>query len=258
MYVLLALTALGWCEGLSRYYEPAGQFELYTGRRSRQSVEDYSDGRFNQPRSGRRTIVIVPYGDWDYSRDQQGLTRFLEAFFQLPVRWETSRPLAGRANRSKYSADQIQRELRRRLPSDALAMLALTQVDLYAEDSGPGRLLFGQGHYFNRTAVASMNRLSNEQASLRRHRLYKLAAHELLHTFNLRHCRRYRCLLNSSGSVAQSDRRPLHLCPECLEKLQHAVGFDVEARYSDLVEATSEARPGDQQWFAARLAFLRQ
>lgn len=235
-----------------------GQFELYTGRRSRQSFEDYSDGRFNQPRPGRRTIVLVPYGDGDFSRDQRGLTRFLEAFFQLPVRWEKARPLGARASGFKYSADRIQRELRRSLPSDALAMLALTQVDLFAEDAGPRRLLFGQGHYFNRTAVASMNRLSSEQASLRHHRLYKLVAHELLHTLNLRHCRRYRCLLNSSASVTQSDRRPLHLCPECLAKLEHAVGFDVEARYSDLVEATSEARPEDREWFAARLAFLRR
>ncbi|MCA9793699.1 MAG: hypothetical protein KC910_17930 [Candidatus Eremiobacteraeota bacterium] len=254
VFLLLLATVSAWCEQPARTDEPAGQFELYTGRRSRQTVSDYKSGRFNRPGVTRRTIVITPYGEWSHPEDEPGLTAFLEAFFQLPVRWETPRALP--PGGGKTSADRIQRELRRTLSTDAVSQIALTQVDLYAEDVGPGRLLFGQGHYFNRTAVASMDRLDSPQASLRRHRLYKLTAHELLHTFNLRHCRRYRCILNSSSSVAESDRRPLHLCPECLEKLHHAIGFDPERRYRQLLEATRPALPADSAWFARRLSYL--
>jgi archaemetzincin len=156
----------------------------------------------------------------------------------------------------KHSADAIQRSLLRALPPDAVSIIALTNVDVYAEDAGPSRLLFGQGHYYNRTAVASLNRLGTHRDDLLYHRAFKLTAHELTHTFGLRHCTHYRCLLNSSGSVSQSDARPLELCPDCLRKLHSVMGFDPVERCRDLDEATQVALPSDQEWFRARLSYL--
>jgi archaemetzincin len=52
--------------------------------------------------------------------------------------------------------------------------------------------------------------------------------------FGLQHCVYFRCLVNGSNHLAEADRRPLHLCPVCLRKLQWSVGFDVENRYRDL------------------------
>jgi archaemetzincin len=40
--------------------------------------------------------------------------------------------------------------------------------------------------------------------------------------------------MNGSNHLAESDARPLHLCPVCLRKLQHSVGFDVVKRYQAL------------------------
>jgi len=146
--------------------------------------------------------------------------------------------------------------MRRSMPEDAFSILALTDVDLYAEDSGPKRLLFGQGHYFNRSAAASLYQLTTSETELLHHRAFKLVAHELLHTFAMRHCSKFRCLMNSSMSVSSSDARPLHLCPDCLEKLQYAVGFDPLQRYRDLERAASAALSEDELWFSKRRAWL--
>jgi archaemetzincin len=55
--------------------------------------------------------------------------------------------------------------------------------------------------------------------------------HETGHMVGLAHCIYFNCLMNGSNHLAESDRRPLHLCPVCLRKLQWSIGFDVVARY---------------------------
>src|SRR5208337_989956 len=62
----------------------------------------------------------------------------------------------------------------------------------------------------------------------------KVLAHETAHMFGLAHCIYFRCLMNGSNHLAESDARPMHLCPVCLRKLQTSVGFDVVHRYQNL------------------------
>jgi archaemetzincin len=63
--------------------------------------------------------------------------------------------------------------------------------------------------------------------------------------------------MNSSNYLAESDARPMHLCPVGLRKLQHSVGFDVVAwnqRLRDVYERlgfTDEAR-----WLRERSATI--
>ncbi len=52
--------------------------------------------------------------------------------------------------------------------------------------------------------------------------------------FGLAHCTYFNCLMNGSNHLVEADRRPLHLCPVCLRKLQWSIGFDVLKRYSAL------------------------
>ncbi len=253
--------AVGDTRGLDQSWKraltPGGQFIPYADWG--QSVQEYRDFGPNRPSPRRKTIVLVPTTPVPTHLGE--LKTFLEAFFQLPVRIDPTyrlppAPTWLRARTHKRSADQIQRTLLQKLPNDALSVIALTDVDLFAEDSGPDRLLFGQGHYFNRTAVASTNRLHTRSDSLRRHRLYKLVAHELLHTLGFLHCGYYRCLMNPSGSVSQSDDRPLHICPVCLRKLHEAIDFDPIARYQDLELAQRSSLSRDRRWTQARLRFL--
>jgi archaemetzincin len=76
-------------------------------------------------------------------------------------------------------------------------------------------------------------------------------AHETGHIFGVHHCVFFRCLMNGSNHLAESDARPLHFCPVDLRKLQHSIGFDVERRYRGLLEFSVAAG------FAAEAAWLR-
>ena len=72
--------------------------------------------------------------------------------------------------------------------------------------------------------------------------------------FSLAHCVFFRCILNGSNHLQESDSRPLSLCPVCLRKIQFSIGFDVLDRYDKLfnfyrrVGLDHEAR-----WVAGRL-----
>jgi archaemetzincin len=75
--------------------------------------------------------------------------------------------------------------------------------------------------------------------------------------FGLQHCVYFRCLMNGSNHLAESDDRPLHLCPVCLRKLHHAVGFEIPARYERMRAFSQQAGFEDETaWLSRRLAFL--
>ena len=66
-------------------------------------------------------------------------------------------------------------------------------------------------------------------------RSIKVLAHETAHMFSLAHCIYFKCVMNGSNHLQESDSRPLSLCPVCLHKLQHSIGFDVALRYRRLL-----------------------
>jgi len=76
--------------------------------------------------------------------------------------------------------------------------------------------------------------------------------------FGLAHCIYFNCLMNGSNHLAESDRRPLHLCPVCLRKLQWSIGFDVVARYGALERVTREDGFTDEaDWLGRGIKTLR-
>jgi archaemetzincin len=63
--------------------------------------------------------------------------------------------------------------------------------------------------------------------------------------------------MNGSNHLAESDARPLHLCPVDLHKLQWSVGFDVVERYRRLLDFHRRAGFEDEaQWLERRLRFI--
>jgi archaemetzincin len=87
-----------------------------------------------------------------------------------------------------------------------------------------------------------------------RKRCCRVIAHEIGHMAGIAHCIYFRCLMNGSSSLAESDRRPLHLCPIDLRKLQWLVGFDFAERYRRLLQFWREADDGHEAaWVADRL-----
>jgi archaemetzincin len=137
-------------------------------------------------------------------------------------------------------------------------------VDLYPDPAW--NFVFGQASLRDRVGVYSFARyaprfygeaLSPAGRSLVLRRSCKVLAHEASHMFGIRHCTFYLCLMNGSNHLAESDARPLHLCPVDLRKLHHSLGFDPVERYRRLLAFSESAGFADEAaWLRRRIALI--
>jgi archaemetzincin len=67
-------------------------------------------------------------------------------------------------------------------------------------------------------------------------RTLKIAIHETGHMFSMKHCTKYECLMSGTNNLAETDRRPLDVCPECMAKIAWAFRYDPAERYRRLAE----------------------
>ena len=75
-------------------------------------------------------------------------------------------------------------------------------------------------------------------------RACKVLAHETTHLFGLQHCIFYDCVVDGANHMNETDAQPQHVCPICLRKLHHTIGFDPVKRYQDLARFYRR-----QHWF---------
>jgi archaemetzincin len=155
--------------------------------------------------------------------------------------------------------------LKGKLPGDGFCLLAITMEDLYPEASW--NFVFGQASLDERVGVYSFARYNptfygepqgEDYPALLLQRSIKVLTHETGHMFGLTHCVYFNCVMNGSNHLQESDRRPLHLCPVCLRKLQFSVGFDVVKRYATLAQFDRQAGLEDEAaWLDRRLEKIR-
>jgi archaemetzincin len=191
----------------------------------------------NRPDQHRNTLYLRPVGTFDESLapslDQ--LRRFTTAFFMMDVRLLPPLSLGGsritsrrnpRTGQVQLLTGDILDLLKTRLPEDAFALPGVTMVDLYPDPNW--NFVFGQASLRDRVGVYSFARYTPQfsgqagTAASRRlmlRRSCKVLAHETAHMFGIEHCIWYRCLMNGSNHLPESDARPLHLCPVDLHKL---------------------------------------
>ncbi|HKE20798.1 MAG TPA: archaemetzincin [Bryobacteraceae bacterium] len=119
--------------------------------------------------------------------------------------------------RSQYSSTAILQRLERSCDPDA-RVLGVAICDLYVPVL---TFVFGEAQLDGNCAVVSTARLSDEfyglpaREDLLRQRLVKEAVHELGHTFGLRHCEDWRCVMTSSHAVERVDVKEADFCPKC-------------------------------------------
>ncbi|HXE75767.1 MAG TPA: archaemetzincin family Zn-dependent metalloprotease [Candidatus Xenobia bacterium] len=104
------------------------------------------------------------------------------------------------------------------LANDDIRLLGVTSLDLFVPVL---TFVFGEAQLDGRCALVSFCRLREEfyglppRDDLLRERLLKEAVHELGHTFGLRHCDDWNCVMASTHAVERLDVKSAAFCPAC-------------------------------------------
>lgn len=199
----------------------------------------------------RRTFYVQPLGSFTPTQNKivERTAEHLGIYYQLPVQVlpplaldvipEAQRRRDGSAGTEQLLTRYILADvLKPRLPDDAVAMIALTAMDL---TPGEGwNYVFGQASLTDRVGVWSLHRFGNPEAGEEAYqqclrRTMKTAAHETGHMFSISHCTFFNCLMCGSNHLEEADRRPMEVCPDCLAKLCFATGADPIRRFEKLI-----------------------
>jgi len=250
-----------------------------------QSYPEFAVSAPNLPREPRRRLYLLPLGTFPNdlvvesgyvvlvrSPPLTWLADFLERFYGLRVtvmdRLELDDleiPSRERHGHEQVDARALLTALAGRIPNDAYSMTALINRDLYA--FGNQRYAFGYGLHRDRMAVMSFARFDPVFVGQGRpdswvrdieRRSLVVLAHEVGHTFGMRHCTYYECVMNGMSHPKEVDATPLHLCPVCLRKWVSLVSLDPRSRYEQLqafYRASEMVEPAG--WIEQRLAHTR-
>ena len=237
-----------------------------------QTFDQYLRSRAVLARGKRDTIYIQPLGEMDEVRRKiVDLTaEYMALYFGCPVKVRSplSLKVIPQSARRRHGGNEqiltthvLDEVLKPRLPKDAAAFLAFTATDLW-----PGKgwnFVFGQASLRERVGVWSIARNGDPTAGEKAFRLcllrtIKTATHETGHMFSMPHCIAFECNQCGSNSRAESDRRPLALCPECMAKVCWGSRKNPRERYLALAEfCKQQGLDREQAFFARSAAALR-
>jgi archaemetzincin len=206
----------------------------------------------------RSTVYVVGIGDFPAGRAPllDTASSFLAGFFglgsrrledlslgKLPRRARRQHPAHGHL---QYHAGEINSLLLSRgVPSDAAAVIGLTNVDLWP--GGDWNFVFGLSSLTQRVGVWSLARLGDptrENVISTRFlwRTVRTAVHECGHLLGMRHCTAYECGMNGANGLQEFDMQPLEFCPECQAKIVLISGADPKQRYQRLADFATRFR----------------
>jgi len=122
--------------------------------------------------------------------------------------------------RRQYHSSEILKKLLQRPASETWKVLGVTEMDLYIPVL---TFVFGEAQIADGGAVVSTHRLRQEfyglptNPSLLEERLLKESLHELGHTYGLRHCSDYTCVMSASNGVERIDLKHAEFCASCAQ-----------------------------------------
>jgi len=224
--------------------------------------------------ASRKTICIQPLGEFTGTQRKIVLLagEYMARYFSAEISVMEDLPLevvpASARRGARGVGPQIKTPpglssvLAPRLPNDPAADNAVTALDLYPQDSW--NFCFGQASLRERVGVWSLARYGDPDSSPEAFRLcllrtLKVATHETGHMFSMYHCVLCECNMNGSNHMAESDAKPLWLCPECLAKVLWATGADPVGRYKKLAAFCAEqGLKEEQQFFEKSLEVLQK
>ncbi len=223
-----------------------------------QTFNDYLRAFTPATREAAGAILVLPFGDFDtrLTRILADVVELLGLFYGRAVQLlpaEAVPALPADQRRGKGPSEQLYTMplldlLKKRVPADAAALLAMTPMDL---TPGPGwNFVFGQATLADRVGLWSLYRVADAGAPPERQlrRTAGVALHELGHMFGIWHCTAYECCMNGSNTMSETDACPLAFCPECDAKIMWRFHLDPAPRYRRLaafVKARGLARDAE-------------
>lgn len=237
-----------------------------------QTFDQFVECNPNKPDPTRSKIYLQPLGTFPegLSPSVEALRTYAAAYFVTDVIVLPPLSAGGASMRTRlnpYTGNRqilttdILKLLKKRLPKDGFCTLAVTMDDLYPDPWW--NFVFGQASIADRVGVFSFARYDpafygeehgKDFKEILLRRSCKVLVHEMAHIFSLEHCIFFKCLMNGSNYLQESDYRPLHLCPVCLRKLQFNIGFDVVERYCKLLHFYREVGfDREAEWVSSRL-----
>ncbi|MEC9440063.1 MAG: archaemetzincin [Myxococcota bacterium] len=237
-------------EGYAPMPEPREGDWAHQFQERAQTFDDYLSDGPNMVTPERAVLYLQVTGDFDPARapELEVMRQFIEIYFQMETRlrpkmkgYTAKSRTIERTGKKQILVTDLLAAMKKDVPEDAYAVLALSTTDLYPDESWG--YVFGMASFKDRVGVYSVARFhedfrtdgANTPPEVLLRRTLATMAHETGHMFSISHCQHFACLLNGSNSLQESDRGPLHLCPVCLRKLYHAKGgFDPEKRYREL------------------------
>ena len=164
--------------------------------------------------------MIVPAGEVD-AELLDYLALVLPASFAVPcliVAESLDPESCYDSTRRQYHSTRLLGRLGRFDQGGGARILGVTEVDLFIPIF---TFVFGEAQVGGSLALMSTHRLRQQFYGLPedRKRLWdraeKEAVHELGHTFGLRHCRSFDCVMRLSNSVEEVDLKACHFCQLC-------------------------------------------
>lgn len=232
-------------------------------------------------------LYLQPFGEFEpkLSPDINIIKEYAEIFFQMETK--VNHPFQIRYKSKKKAkvgnflvpyrmndfgeqllTKKLIKILKQNKPADGHCIMGLTMTDLYPQESW--NFVFGEAMY--NTGVFSFIRyspeieyedeideLSVDDMVVLLRRSCNVMTHEVGHMMGISHCVYFNCVMNGANSLEESDNQSSHLCPVCLRKLQHHIGFDTKKRYKELYEFYIKyGLIKEAEWIKKRLTIVKK
>lgn len=164
------------------------------------------------------TIIISPIGDipeWIFD----AISKKVETLFGFKIKVLSlldNIDFALDENRRQYYSTQILDRLEKKAPRECVKVLAVTEEDLFIPILTH---VYGEAQLGGKSSIVSISRLvsysEDTPMKISRSRVIKEAAHELGHTFDLKHCDDEQCIMHYCRKIEDVDDKSDRFCRYC-------------------------------------------